>query len=62
MEENCKIKVFVAVHKPCAVRSDSVYTPIHVGRTISKYKDEMTDMIGDDTGDNISEKIRIIVN
>ena len=51
-----KIKIFVATHKPGTVRHDGVYTPIHVGRAISKYKDEMADMIGDDTGDNISEK------
>ena len=51
-----KIKIFVATHKPGSVRNDDVYTPIHVGRVISKYKDEMSDMIGDDTGDNISEK------
>lgn len=51
-----KIKIFVACHKPGPVRHDDVYTPIHVGRAISKYKDDMADMIGDDTGDNISEK------
>lgn len=51
-----RIKILVACHKPGAVRQDDVYTPIHVGRAISKYKDEMADMIGDDTGDNISEK------
>jgi len=51
-----KIKILVACHKPYEVRHDDVYTPIHVGRAISRYKDEMRDMIGDDTGDNISEK------
>lgn len=51
-----KIKLYVATHKPVTVRHDEIYTPIHVGRAISKYKDEMADMIGDDTGDNISEK------
>lgn len=51
-----KIKLFVACHKPINVIADDVYTPIHVGRAISKFKDEMSDMIGDDTGDNISEK------
>lgn len=53
---NQKIKILVASHKPDRVYNDEVYTPIHVGRSISKYKDEMADMIGDDTGDNISEK------
>lgn len=51
-----KIKILVACHKPGPVRHDDVYTPIHVGRAISKYKEEMSDMIGDDTGDNISDK------
>lgn len=51
-----KLKILVACHKPGPVRQDEVYTPIHVGRAISSYKDEMADMIGDDSGDNISEK------
>lgn len=51
-----KVKILVACHKPGYVYQDDVYTPIHVGRSISKYKDEMTGMIGDDTGDNISDK------
>ena len=55
-EMKCKIKIFVASHKPDKVYHDNVYTPIHVGRSISRYKDEMADMIGDNTGDNISEK------
>lgn len=51
-----KLKIFVACHKPSDVRSDDVYIPIHVGRVISKYKEKMADMIGDGTGDNISER------
>ena len=51
-----KIKIYVACHKPYDVYRDSVYTPIHVGKAISQYKEEMADMIGDDTGDNISDK------
>ena len=51
-----KIKILVASHKPDKVYRDDVYTPIHVGRAVSKYKEEMADMIGDDTGDNISTK------
>lgn len=51
-----KVKIFVACHKPCDVLHDDVYTPIHVGRSISDFKDKMGDMIGDDTGDNISDK------
>ena len=56
MKKNDQVIIFVATHKPGSIRHDNVYTPIHVGRAISKYKDEMADMIGDDTGDNISEK------
>ena len=50
------LTILVASHKPDRVYHDDVYTPIHVGRAISKFKNEMTDMIGDDTGDNISSK------
>ena len=51
-----KIKILVACHKPATVMRNEVYMPIHVGRAVSDYKNEMADMIGDDTGDNISEK------
>lgn len=51
-----KIKILVACHKPGPVPQDEIFTPVHVGRAISKYKDEMSGMIGDDTGENISEK------
>lgn len=50
------IKILVECHKPGSESQDGVYTPIHIGRAISKYQDEMSYMIGDDTGDNISEK------
>lgn len=51
-----KIKIYVATHKPGFYISDSIYTPIHVGRDISKYRDELSSIIGDNTGDNISSK------
>lgn len=50
------IVILVATHKPDKVYQDDIYTPIHVGRAVSKYKEEMAGIIGDDTGDNISEK------
>lgn len=50
------LRIYVVAHKPCDIPSDGVFEPIHVGRTISKYKDEMAWMQGDDTGDNISQK------
>ena len=51
---NKKVTILVACHKPAKVFSSEVYTPIHVGRAVSKCTDLMQDMIGDDTGDNIS--------
>ena len=52
-----KIKIYVACHKPDECKNDEVFTPIHVGRSISKYGSaEMNNMIGDDIGDNISSK------
>lgn len=50
------VRIFVACHKPDTCWCDDVYTPIHVGRTISKFREEMSAIIGDDTGDNISAK------
>ena len=50
------LRIFIVTHKPCDLPSDDVMTPIHVGRAISPYKDKMSWMQGDDTGDNISSK------
>ena len=54
-----KVKILVACHKPDTVYSDDVYIPIHVGRAVSKFKEEMTYMIGDDTGDNMWDYVII---
>lgn len=51
-----RIKILIASHKPDCVYSDDVYTPIHVGRTISIHREVMSNLIGDDTCDNISHK------
>lgn len=49
-----KIKILECHHKKVEIiPHDDIYLPIHVGRAVS---DEKLDMIGDDTGDNISEK------
>jgi len=48
-----KIKILVAQHKAAQVFSNEVYTPIHVGKALSKID---LGIIGDDTGDNISRK------
>jgi len=48
-----EIKIFVAYHKPWELPSESIYVPIHSGRKMSPFNLEM---LGDDTGDNISDK------
>lgn len=49
-----KVQIFVAMHKPgTRCLEDGVFVPIHVGRGLST---PLAGMIGDDTGDNISEK------
>ena len=65
-EENPKIKILVGYHKPAVLLKDDILTPIHLGRALvtEASKDgEMSkedfewmceNMIGDDTGDNIS--------
>ena len=60
-----KVKLLICYHKPSMLLKDDVLTPIHVGRAIAEknmdhdsdnYKWLMENMIGDDTGENISEK------
>lgn len=57
------IKILVCYHKPDVLLKDDVFTPIHVGRALARRRGETEDfrwmcekMIGDDTGENISEK------
>ena len=50
------VKVLVCYHKPSDILSNEVYVPIHVGRALSDDGQLMKDMIGDDIGDNISDK------
>lgn len=47
------IKILIACHKPDKIYQDDIYTPIQVGKAISKYN---LNFIGDDTYDNISTK------
>ena len=51
-----KLKIFICCHKPYKGFRNDIYIPIHVGRSVSSCKELMQDMIGDDTGDNISDK------
>lgn len=47
-----KIRILVAQHKEAEVFHNDVYTPIQVGKAISKVD---LGILGDDTGDNISK-------
>lgn len=62
------IKILISYHKPATLLKSDILTPINVGRALLK-KDNFREssfetvwlnrhMIGDDTGDNISEKNR----
>lgn len=48
------ISIFVACHKPSVLPDNALYQPIHVGKAKSKVV--LPQCIGDDTGDNISDK------
>lgn len=64
------VKILISYHKPATLLKDEVLTPIHVGRALATesskdgsmseedYKWMLDNMIGDDTGDNISDKNR----
>lgn len=47
------IKILVAAHKPDKIYQDNIYTPIQVGKEISKYN---LNILSDNIGDNISKK------
>lgn len=53
MTNKPNIKIFIAYHKESPIIKNDCLIPIQVGRTLVK---EKLDMIGDDTGDNISNK------
>ena len=64
------VKILISYHKPAVLLKDEVLMPIHVGRALATesskdgsmseedYKWMLENMIGDDTGDNISDKNR----
>jgi len=65
MSERENLKILVCYHKKDTLLKDDVFTPIHVGRALAKQRLAEDDpdllwltenMIGDDTGDNISLK------
>lgn len=66
-----RIKILVAYHKKTTLFKNDIFIPIHLGRTLKEketkdgsmnneedYKWMLENMIGDDTGDNISDKNR----
>ncbi len=70
MGKKPKIKILVGYHKPAYLLKNDIFEPIHLGRalTMSASKDGvlkeqdyrwmLDNMIGDDTGDNISKENR----
>ena len=58
MSRENDVKIFIAYHKDAQRIKSDILTPIHVGHAIAPeiVKNQLQDMIGDDTGDNISYK------
>lgn len=65
IEISPKVNIFVAYHKPFYLLKNNIFIPIHVGRATLKADNEENSlklnwlskyMIGDNTGDNISEQ------
>lgn len=65
MSEKKSVKLLVCYHKPDILFKDEILTPIHVGRSLfvkthepesEDYKWMFENCIGDDTGENISQK------
>ena len=67
MDNNKTIKILVGYHKPAVLIKNDIFAPIHLGRALATeaskdgkmsekdYQWMLDNMIGDDTGDNISE-------
>ncbi len=62
MKNNLTVKLLICYHKPDVLFKDDILTPIHVGRAQAKASKNPSlawmeeNMIGDDTGDHISDK------
>ena len=41
-----RVKIFLVAHKPFGIPEGEALVPIHVGRAVSRLKDEMTGMAG----------------
>lgn len=51
-----KITIYLSYHKPAVLLESEVFHPIHVGRSLNLPSGPLCQIIGDDTGDNISKK------
>jgi len=49
-------RIYVMTHKKFEEPTDEMYIPVHVGRALHPYNEEMSAYLGDDSGDNISVK------
>lgn len=54
MKEKNKLKIAVATHKKFQMPTQAGYFPLHVGKSCHEQK--LEEYVGDDTGDNISDK------
>lgn len=71
MKKQPTIKILVGYHKPALLFKSNILTPIHLGRAVAReaskdgsisdkdYHWMLDNMIGDDTGENISAKNRL---
>lgn len=59
LKKEPKIKIYVSYHKEAEKIENKYIFPIHVGAKNSKVK---MDMLRDDSGDNISEKMKCTAN
>ena len=53
-----EVRIYLSYHKDSERLKTDILTPIHVGRAIAseEARSRLSDIIGDDTGDNISIK------
>ena len=69
MSNNSSVKILLSYYKPATLIKSDILTPIHTGRAICNEVDKdgrngeerntqwlLDNMIGDDTGENISKK------
>ena len=69
---NLKVKILIGYHKPAVLIKDDIFVPIHLGRALTTkaskdgamsredYQWMLDNMIGDDTGENISSQNQVL--